>query len=295
MLAKSEDFESFQSAWLLRSFAVIPACHHSRLLDNPPLADSNMLSPQGSASTSLILLNRFQIVKLPGGILMLVSRVTRIAAVAFTLASLTVMSRAQSATWKLPDYSALQSMGNLPPGKVYQSGSNVRAEPAAGLVTIYQSSNNKVYNLYARGYCIEMPAEKALTPNPLQLLFGAKVERTPIGNAVVDGHSCRIEKVVVTGADGKTTESKVWEAEDMQGVPVKIQSQTEHGLLMAVYNDIVLAKPDPALFTLPDKCIPIEKMGEVAKGQGFGPPPPKPGEAQPAKDKDKEQESEPKN
>jgi hypothetical protein len=219
---------------------------------------------------------------------MFVSRVTRIAAVAITLASLPVISRAQSAAWKLPDYSAMQSMGNLPPGKIYQSGSNVHAEPAPGLVTIYQSTNNKAYNLYARGYCIEMPAEKALTPNPLQLLFGTKVERTPIGNAVVDGHSCKVEKVVVTGADGKTTESKVWEAEDLQGIPVKIQSQTEHGPLLAVYNDIVLAKSDPALFALPNKCIPIEKMGEVAKGQGFGPPPPKPGEAPPAKEKEKE-------
>jgi hypothetical protein len=222
-----------------------------------------------------------------------VSRVARLAAVALTLASSTLISHAQSAAWKLPDYSAMQSMGNLPPGKVYQSGSNVHAEPAPGLVTIYQSAKNKVYNVYARGYCIEMPAEKALTPNPLQLLFGAKVDRTPMGNAVVDGHPSKVEKVVVTGADGKTTESKVWEAEDLQGIPVKIESQTAHGPLMAVYNDIVLAKPDPALFTLPDKCIPIEKMGEVAKGQGFGPPPPKPGEAPPAKEK--EPESEPKN
>jgi hypothetical protein len=224
---------------------------------------------------------------------MFVSRVARIASVAITLASVTIISRAQNAAWKLPDYSAMQSMGNMPPGKVYQSGSNIRAEPVAGLVTIYQSAKNKVYNLYATGYCIEMPAEKALTPNPLQLLFGAKVERTPIGNAVVDGHACTVEKVIVTGANGKTTESKVWEAEDLQGVPVKIQSQTEHGPLMALYSDIVFAKPDPALFTLPDKCIPIEKMGEVAKGRGFGPPPPKPGDAPPAKEK--EQESEPKN
>src|SRR5260370_6316366 len=116
---------------------------------------------------------------------MFVSRVARIAAAAITLASLTTISRAQSAAWKLPDYSAMQSMGNMPPGKIYQSGSNIRAEPVAGLVTIYQSAKNKVYSLYATGYCIEMPAEKALTPNPLQLLFGGKLERTPIGKSLV--------------------------------------------------------------------------------------------------------------
>jgi hypothetical protein len=222
-----------------------------------------------------------------------VPRVTKIATLAIALASSSVISRAQTDGWKLPDYSAMQGMGNMAPGKIYQSGSNVRAEPVPGLVTIYQSANNKVYNLYTSGYCIEMPAEKALTPNPLQLLFGTKVQRTPMGTGVIDGHSCKVEKVVVTGADGKTTESKVWEAEDLQGVPLKIQSQTEHGVMMAVYNDIVLAKPDPALFALPNKCVPVEKMGEVAKGQGFGPPPPKSGESAPAKDK--EEESKPKN
>jgi hypothetical protein len=51
----------------------------------------------------------------------------------------------------------------------------------------------------------------------------------------------------------------------LKGVPVKIESQTAHGKLTAVYRDIVLATPDAALFAIPDKCTPIEQMGQVAE------------------------------
>ncbi len=164
-----------------------------------------------------------------------------------------------------PDFSATQGMGNMGPGKVYQSGANFRAEPVPGLVVIYVAASNKLYNLYSRGNCIEMPPEKSTTVStPLQLLVGTKVERTPAGTEVVDGHSCKVENVVVTGADGKTTHSKVWEAEDLKGAPVKIESQTEKGKVMAGYRDIVLGTPDAELFKPPSKCVPYDKMYQVA-------------------------------
>ena len=165
----------------------------------------------------------------------------------------------------LPDFSATQEMGNMAPGKVYRSGPNFRAEPLPGLVVIYLAASNRVYNLYSRGNCIEMPPEKStIVPTPLQLMIGTKVERTPGGTEVVDGHSCRVENVVVTTADGKTTHSKVWKAEDLKGAPVKIESQTEQGRVMATYRDIVLGTPDPELFKPPSKCIPYDKMYQVA-------------------------------
>jgi hypothetical protein len=92
------------------------------------------------------------------------------------------------------------------------------------------------------------------------------VERTPAGKEVVEGHSCKVENVVVTRPDGKIIHAKVWEAEDLKGVPVKIEAQmTEEAKFSALYRDIVLATPDKALFTPPDKCTPYEKMGQVVQ------------------------------
>ena len=104
-----------------------------------------------------------------------------------------------------------------------------------------------------------------MAPSPLELLFGTKVMRTPAGTEVVEGHTCKVEKVVVTRADGATVEAKVWEAEDLKGVPVKIESRRGEGPKFdAVFHDVVLGTPDKALVTPPDKCTPFEKMWQVA-------------------------------
>lgn len=176
--------------------------------------------------------------------------------------------------WNFPDLSGTQiftSGGSEKSMKVYRSGSRVRVEPSPTLTTLYVPGKNRVYNLYVfpgdNGHqCVVMrPEQSTMLPSPLELLNGAHVKRTPAGTDVVEGHTCKVENVVVTRADGKTIESKVWEANDLKGIPVKIESQTAHGKVTAVYRDIVLGTPDAALFAIPDKCTPIEQMGQVAE------------------------------
>jgi hypothetical protein len=175
---------------------------------------------------------------------------------------------------KPPDFSAtelIQAAGRpLPPMKIYRSGSNLRVERGPGFVNIYLLESDEAYELLDRAHaCIKMTADQRVDmfPSPLQLLFGAKVERTPAGTEVIDGHTCTVETVVVTTAKGKTFRSKVWEAEDLKGIPVKFEAQTEHGSLNATFRDIVVGTPDAALFTPPSnrKCVPFEQMYTVAK------------------------------
>jgi hypothetical protein len=180
--------------------------------------------------------------------------------------------KAQDA-WNFPDFSAIQLLATAKqplPMKVYLSGSNVRVETTPVLATLYTPSSKKVYRLTVypdkSRNCIVMRSDQAtMLPSPLELLQGTKVKRTPAGTEVVEGHNCKVENVVVTRPDGKVITSKVWEAEDLKGVPVKIESQTEHGKFAAVYRDVVLATQDKALFTPPDKCTPYEKMGQVVE------------------------------
>ncbi|MGA8538919.1 MAG: hypothetical protein WB566_05435 [Terriglobales bacterium] len=186
---------------------------------------------------------------------------------AAVVTSCAVAGRAQdSGTPRIfPDFSATQEMGNLPPGRVYQSGSNFRVEQIPGLTVIYLAASNKVYDLFSRGNCIQLsPDKESRVPIPLQLLTGSKVERTPVGAEVVDGHTCKVENVVVTTAEGKVTQSKVWEAQDLKGAPVKIESLTPRGKVVATYHDIILGTPDPALFKPPSPCAPEDKMYQVA-------------------------------
>jgi hypothetical protein len=57
----------------------------------------------------------------------------------------------------------------------------------------------------------------------------------------------------------------VWLADDLKGVPVKIESPDTGMRMSAVYRDIVLGTPDRALFTPPIRCIPSNTMGQIAE------------------------------
>ncbi len=173
--------------------------------------------------------------------------------------------------WDFPDFSAAQVFHFATYDmtmKVYRSGSSVRMERSAAWSTLYTPF--KIYNLtsYPDGshQCVVLrPDQVKMLPSPLELLNGTKVERTPAGKEVVEGHTCKVENVVVTRPDGKIVHAKVWEAEDLKGVPVKIEAQMTEANFSALYRDIVLATPDKALFTPPDNCTPYEKMGQVVQ------------------------------
>lgn len=174
--------------------------------------------------------------------------------------------------WDFPDFSATQVFaGSMHVSmKVYRRGGMVRVERSKAWSTLYDPANSKAYNLtsYPDGshQCVVMKTSEArMIPSPLDLLNGPTVKRTAEGTETVDGHSCKVEKAVVTRPDGKIMESRVWEADDLKGIPVKIESQVGGGKLVAFYQDVVLGTPDKALFEVPGRCTPIEKMGEVVE------------------------------
>ncbi|MBZ5549158.1 MAG: hypothetical protein LAO22_14575 [Acidobacteriia bacterium] len=192
--------------------------------------------------------------------------------------------------WKLPDFTAteyLQSRNRgVPPSKIYRSGTKFRIEFAPGLATIYRPEDDLAYNLFhtdsPKPVCVQMKTHQVtMLPSPMQLISGTKVERTNAGSAEFEGHKCTVETVVVTAADGKTTSFKIWEAEDLKGVPVKIAVKTKLGEgMVAVYRDVKFETVSPELFNPAYKCVPYEKTGQVV------PPekqltPPKPPKKQP--------------
>lgn len=199
----------------------------------------------------------------------------RIAAqIALIMFAIAVRAQEPENPWNFPDFSATQAIqtGKYEiPMKVYLSGSNVRAQRSSTLASLFTTANLKVYNLveYPDGKrsCV-MATEQQLmmVPSPLELLFGSKAKRSPEGSEVVEGHPTKVEKVVVTRSDGTIIESRVWEAEDLKGVPVKIISKHPGGAtFIAIYRDIVLGTPEKVLVSPPDKCTPYEQMWQVVE------------------------------
>ena len=184
------------------------------------------------------------------------------------------MAHGQS-TFSFPDFSATQvfeSRKATMEMKVHVSGSSVRVERSKALSTLYVPSQSKVYNLTTypdnSHQCVVMTPDQAkMLPSPLELLQGSDLKRTKVGTETVAGHLCTVENVVVKRHDGSTIESKVWEAQDLGGIPVRIESHVGEITLSATYRDIVVGAQDSNLFTAPQKCTPFEKMGQVAEAK----------------------------
>lgn len=176
--------------------------------------------------------------------------------------------------WNFPDFSAKQVFPSKRAEiamKVYHSGSRVRVERSAAISTVYMPASSKVYNLtvypdHSR-QCVSMKPEQAImVPSPLELIQGKILRRTVVGSEVAEGHRTKVETVLVARPDGRKIRSKVWEARDLKGIPVKIEAKIDGVTLTAVYRDIDIkvGAPDAALFTIPDRCTPFEKMWQVA-------------------------------
>ena len=156
--------------------------------------------------------------------------------------------------------------------KVFLSGQSVRVDRTATISTLYATERAKVYSLTTypdnSHQCVSMKPEQAkMLPSPLELIQGKIVKRVADGSEVIEGHRTKIEDVTVMGMDGKAIESKVWEAEDLKGIPVKIESHIGEVTLRAIFRDIVVGSSQESLFEVPTKCTPFEKMWQVAEAK----------------------------
>lgn len=175
----------------------------------------------------------------------------------------------KGAAWSnLPDFAATEMRGGLK-WKMYRSGSKLRIEPSSAAATIYAPEEDKIYDLLilpAGTSCVVMKtAQSHLMKSPLQVVYVPNTTTKPAAaKEVVEGHTCTVLEGVTTLPNGSTFKSKIWAADDLKGVPLRISVYSESGIVTATYHDVVVGTPDPALFTLPSKCTPLEKMYQAA-------------------------------
>lgn len=84
----------------------------------------------------------------------------------------------------------------------------------------------------------------------------ATVTRVAAAKEAVEGHSCQIENVTVSSlAFSAPLKMRFWEAEDLQGFPIKIEFLLNGGRDPIVsYEGVVVGPQDPTLFIHPKVC-----------------------------------------
>jgi len=156
--------------------------------------------------------------------------------------------------------------GHIPPEAV----ARMRQMGMSKMTSISFRDKKRCYIMYPdmKGYVEIATRETNAAPSEY------KAEVTKLGGETIDGHDCIKNKVVVTGPDGVAHESTVWNATDLKQFPVKIQTDSEQGMVMVMlFKDVKLDKPDAAQFDLPADFTKYDDIMSLMMSRARGAPP----------------------
>ena len=134
--------------------------------------------------------------------------------------------------------------------KIYRLGDKIRTNLGNMGYSVIDMGEHTMYMVMGQGMCMQMAPQGQQNPFTQQ----GSIERTPAGTDTVDGHACKVENVTITSKNGTTTKMKVWEAEDLQEFPLKVQVESARGPMTVVYKDVSFDAPAASLFVHPDNC-----------------------------------------
>jgi hypothetical protein len=162
--------------------------------------------------------------------------------------------------------------------KIYRSGNQFRADHD-DQVHITNLTDLSSVSL-ADGKCLSMPLpDGPAYPFDAPAVYqGWKFERVQLeGEETVDGHKCKMEALTYTqeGAESIFVKMKLWEAQDLDGFPIKIDvlPYVRKKPFTFHFSDVSMEAPDAALFKKPANCLKVstsaadstEKKGKTAK------------------------------
>ena len=140
--------------------------------------------------------------------------------------------------------------------KIYRSGNLMRLD-FEDSYRVTDLSTLKMWGISgARCVAFERPDAGTF---PFSAYQDFKVERLPTKEEeTVDGHVCKIENVTLTPEDEgpMVVKMKLWEAEDLDGFPVRIEVEAGPQKFTSTYTNVSLKTPQPKLFQHPLECAP---------------------------------------
>jgi hypothetical protein len=180
---------------------------------------------------------------------------------------------------RFKEFSAIQTSGLLPgsdfDGYVYRSGDLMRMQAVQAGKTQYFVDDlvrGTSYGLSIAG-CAKLPYLYSRTYPWFMSGPGYTYERVAVGEETVDGHHCRVEDITVRSPkQANPAHFRLYEADDLQGFPIKIVNQQEKVRRWIIhYKNVVLGPQDPTLFVVPKSCqslsglVPVHPSGPGTK------------------------------
>jgi len=128
------------------------------------------------------------------------------------------------------------------------------------MVTISRPDKKVIYQVVPglSAYC-EMPIPDVSAGKSAP----SKIDRTVEGNEKVQSYNCEKVRNTITTADGKTVTVLTWEAKELKGFPVKMETETPEGRMTMLFQDIKTTKPPRSVFEPPEGYTKYGSMQEL--------------------------------
>jgi hypothetical protein len=144
--------------------------------------------------------------------------------------------------------------GSMPPAQVAQ----MKQMGVDKTVSIVRPDKKMSYVVFPnlKSYALMEMTDKQVA----DAMDESKIEKTSLGKETLDGHACEKNKMIVTDDSGEKHEVLVWNATDLKGFPVQIQTDEQGKKMTMKFKDVKLEKPDAKLFEPPTEFTKYDSM-----------------------------------
>ena len=176
------------------------------------------------------------------------------------------------APWdKFRNFSALMTGGPIPGTAdeihIYRSGDLLRMEgPDRNSYIVQDLTKQGDTRVMSRVDCLQMGVPFARSYPFFFSSKGNTYEYVSRGAETIEGHPTKIEEVTINFGPEKKRgplKLKVWEAEDLQGFPIKVETQNHRTM---EYRSVNFGPLDVTLFITSKVCEPLEATKSKNKG-----------------------------
>ncbi len=117
--------------------------------------------------------------------------------------------------------------------------------PLSKMVMIQRGDKKTGYTLYPNNQKYMVHTDKD------EVGEKPKVEKTKVGNEMIDNHPTVKYKVIITPKDGKSQEGFIWNATDLDGMTIKSEVENKDYKITTQVRHIILKTPRASLFEIP--------------------------------------------
>lgn len=117
--------------------------------------------------------------------------------------------------------------------------------PLSKMVMIQRGDKKTGYTLYPNNQKYMVHTDKD------EVGEKPRVEKTKVGNEMIDNHPTVKYKVIITPKDGKSQEGFIWNATDLDGMTIKSEVENKDFKITTHVRHIILRTPRASLFEIP--------------------------------------------